>query len=587
MQSNQRLILAKGPMPVILIAAVVQGWALYALHQSIKQQFWPATNSAWLLALYALAVFVPLTVQLLSDQARSKTLWIALAFVGAIYFYFGYYSGANIYPNAPKRLNESGDFLLLPIILGLLWLLLMPFVQVRMATGGFRYAMLFTTAWRNKLLLAEAVAFTGLFWLLLLLCATLFKMLGIEFFKELFEEPIFIYPITTLVFGIALHLIGSVDRITVAILEQVLSVLKWLAIVAGLILALFTCALVFKLPGLVIAEQKFIGAAWLLWLVAVNVLLINAAYRDGEVAQPYPAWLAFALRCVVPLTVIISATALYALIVRARHYGITVERFWAFVVAGTALSYSIGYSAAAFGKGKWLEGVARVNIAVAVVLIAIIALTLTPILSPHRIAANSQYRAAQETVAVESTTDRSSALYYLRFEAGRYGMERLKDLTQLQNHPEAERIRRVSSKLLARQSRYEQLLMDPVATLARLVMFPSGREIDADLRAQLTERIGTLAIRNVDVEEVPLAGLFIDLNADHVDEFVLLHQGGGNLYQRTRDGWRLGGPFFPNRSKAVDFESQIESVKQGKVSSKVPEWQILRVGEIEYRTNAN
>jgi hypothetical protein len=34
---------------------------------------------------------------------------------------------------------------------------------------------------------------------------------------------------------------------------------------------------------LLFTGQKAIGAAWLLWLVAVVVLLLNAAYRDGTV----------------------------------------------------------------------------------------------------------------------------------------------------------------------------------------------------------------------------------------------------------------------------------------------------------------
>ena len=52
----------------------------------------------------------------------------------------------------------------------------------------------FTNAWRNKLMLAEAVLFTGLFWLLLFLWQALFHLLGIDYFRNLFEEPIFIYP---------------------------------------------------------------------------------------------------------------------------------------------------------------------------------------------------------------------------------------------------------------------------------------------------------------------------------------------------------------------------------------------------------
>jgi hypothetical protein len=41
-----------------------------------------------------------------------------------------------------------------------------------------QYRALFANAWRNKLMLAEAALFTGLFWLLLFLRQMLFHKLG-------------------------------------------------------------------------------------------------------------------------------------------------------------------------------------------------------------------------------------------------------------------------------------------------------------------------------------------------------------------------------------------------------------------------
>ena len=232
--------------------------------------------------------------------------------------------------------------------------------------------------------------------MLLVLWQALFHLLRIDFFKELFAEPSFVYPLTCLAFGCALHLIGSIERLTAAVLEQILNLLKWLAVLAGFILTLFTIALVAKLPGLVFTGHKAIGAAWLLWLVALVVLFLNAAYRDGSVAHPYPKWIAQALRVVVPLTVIIAMTALYALCVRTRHYGLTVERVWAFIIAGAALAYVIGYTICAFARGPWLGSTARVNVFTAVALIIVLAATLTPLLSPFRLAAISQFRMAEE-----------------------------------------------------------------------------------------------------------------------------------------------------------------------------------------------
>lgn len=65
----------------------------------------------------------------------------------------------------------------------------------------------------------------------------MFSLLYIRFFEKLFKMPIFIYPVTALTFGFALYMIGSLTRLVGVVLEQLLNVLKWLAVIAGLILA--------------------------------------------------------------------------------------------------------------------------------------------------------------------------------------------------------------------------------------------------------------------------------------------------------------------------------------------------------------
>ena len=59
----------------ILAAAVAQGWALFGLHHAITIHAWPATNLAWLFALYAVIVLIPLTTQLLADQVKDSATW--------------------------------------------------------------------------------------------------------------------------------------------------------------------------------------------------------------------------------------------------------------------------------------------------------------------------------------------------------------------------------------------------------------------------------------------------------------------------------------------------------------------------------
>jgi hypothetical protein len=584
----------KPGLPLILLAAVVQGWALYGLHLALKGHHWPATDQRWLSALYALAVFIPVTLELLADYARLAALWVMAVLLGAAYFYFGWHHGAVFSTTAAG----GAEYFSLGFLLILLWLLALPFAQGRLATGGWviRYESLFTNAWRNKLMLAEAALFTGLFWLLLFLWQALFHLLGIDYFRDLFQEPIFIYPVTSLAFGCAMHLIGSIDRLTSVVLEQILSVLKWLGLPAGVMLALFTIALVLKLPGLVFTGTKAISATWLLWLTAVVVLLLNAAFRDGSVAQPYPRRIGQLLRAAVPLTVIVSLTALYALSMRSTHYGLTVGRVWGLVVAGAALAYSVGYSLAAWGKGAWLGAMARVNVLVALALIAVIAAALTPVLSPYRLAADSQFRivrdkglaALSEDRANQDLSGRQNALQYLRFDAGRYGVARLRELAVRQTGPDAESVRRLAKQLLDRKTRGSvPPNSDNGDVLAKLHVYPEGRSLEPDLKARLQADLlkpeNGFAFQHLSEDGV--AGIYVALQMEGPDNFVFLNANRGLVYDKREGQWVLVGDLQPTSFVKLSNLSLVDELGKGHVSVAAPAWKELSIGERVFRVS--
>lgn len=574
-----------GPLPIILIAAVVQGWGLYGLHYAIAGQHWPATSTGWLFACYGALLFAPTTLQLLAGYARRRDVRVIVTLVALAYAGFGAHHGNAVFvPLGDQSYTGNDGLFALGVEAVVLWLLLLPFLQTRLAAGrwSLHYPTLFSTSWSNVLLLAEALLFTGLLWLLLVLCAALFRMLGIDFFRELFGEPIFIYPVTALTFGIALHLIGSIDRLTSVVLEQLLNVLKWLAVIAGLILALFTITLVFKLPELLMSGQRAIGAAWLLWLVAVMVLLLNAAYRDGTVARPYPPTIAQALRWVVPLLVIVALTALYALVVRTHSYGLTVDRVWAFIVAGAAFVYAVGYGVTVFDRAGWLPGIARVNVLAALALIVVLGCALTPLASPYRLAANSQFQAAQRLPAPVSENDgnpnsrRDTPFDYLRFSAGRYGVDRLRQLAQVDAGTQSERIHAAARAALARTERWQSSQIEPAEYLAALMMYPDGRTIDA----ALLEALST-ALREgrtfVGFGEESGIGIFIDLNGDGRDEFVLLHPYGGSSFEYRDAGWRELRRFHSSMT-VQDWLKMRETVRSGQVEAVSPSWKQLQIG---------
>jgi Domain of unknown function (DUF4153) len=581
--------------PLILVAAVVQGWCLYGLHLANTEHRWPSTDHAWLYALYAVAVFVPATLQLLAEYVYSTALWVMAAMMAVALFYFGWHYGSHV--DADASMAFARDCFPATLALSILWLIVMPFLQIRLAAGrwGAEYSSLFAGAWRNKLVLAEAALFTGLFWLLLFLWGSLFHMLKIEFFRELFEKPVFAYPVTSLVFGCAIHLVGSVDRLTAVVLEQLLNVLKWLATLAGAILLLFTVALISKLPGLLFTDEKAIGAAWLLWLAAVMVLLLNAAYRDGRVVQPYPGWVAKALRWVVPFMVVVSLTALYALSIRTKVYGLTVERFWALVVAAMALLYSIGYSTSVLNSRAWLGSIARVNVIGAVTLIAVLGASLTPLLSPYRLSADSQYHRIKKLglAALEIRPQygwESSSLKYLRFESGGYGRARLENLARETQGVDADAIRQAAVKLLAEKNQWASGSgVDVAVQLDKLPTFPAGRVLDKALIDAIESSKSDPAYRfyfdqptNKDV------GIFIDLNRDGVDEFVFLRPMSGLLFAKDgHGGWvRAGRLDLVNpRAGSPLPDSFLHEMEQGNYKSEPSQWDQLSVGTHNFRVS--
>jgi hypothetical protein len=425
--------------------------------------------------------------------------------------------------------------------------------------------------------------------LLLFLWETLFHMLGINFFKELFEEPIFVYPVTSLAFGCAIHLVGSVDRFITMVLEQILNVLKWLATVAGAILALFTVALAFNLPGLVFTGHKAIGVSWLLWLLAVMVLLLNAAYRDGSVTQPYPKWVARGLRWAVPFMSIVALTAMYALIIRIRHYGVSVERFWALVVAGMALVYSLGYPLASIRSRVWLGGIAAVNVKAALLLIAVIGLSLTPVLSPYRLAADSQFDLVKREGAAAlrkggRNGSQDSPLFYLRFEAGAYGRSRLEQLAKLQTGPDSEAIRSAANVALQRKSRWESdSVVDARTLLANLRIFPSGRTLGKELiDALIAESTGPGKLFRLQQSVGDSAGVFIDLNGDQTDEFVLLTRFSGSVYANRQGQWIDVGTISSFAAGNVDFTKLTGELEKGDFAASKSKWDDLTIGGRSY-----
>jgi hypothetical protein len=484
-----------------LVLASLQALALWWLHQAIDSGAWPASAPGALISAYLVAVFLPLTLLVLWSHRQQRMLWVSSVALATFLVLTGYKAfGAAVVSEINLDEDRLAGFLL-PWAVS--WIIALPMLRARLEVGEWRtpYRILFRSASRSYLTLAESALFTGAFWLLLVLWAALFETLGNDFFQTLFSDPRFVYPATTLAFATATQIIGSSDRFIDGVLDQLLGLMKWLLPLAGLIVIAFSLALLPRLPALLGSGERVINSAALLALIAVTLLLFNAAYRDGDLDPGYGRWLQQALRVVPPLLVLIALTALYSVSVRLADLGLTPARYWGLVTAIFAVLYAVGYAYASLRTGPWLGAISRVNFGVSVMLLATLLISLTPLADPLRLSVASQLKRA---LAASSAEARASALQFLRFDSSERGRDVLNAIVRGEisaDQPASAAALRDEARLVAAlESKKSPPEVDPAATPARyaawrstLRVIPAETPISASLEAAIREEFSQSA----------------------------------------------------------------------------------------------
>jgi hypothetical protein len=433
---------ARDPKPSLPLAALalalVQGLLLWWFLDGVPEDRWSARDPRVMLPIVLLIAVLPLSLHLLWPFRRERVLHLAFV-TGAVVVAVtaAWFAATHIGLDAPaaderaRRYDSDGGVVaafVQPLVIA--WLLAMPLLKLRLTSGRWTgpYPSLFDITWRGALTLAEAALFTGVFWLLMGLAGLLFGLLGINGVENFISEPLFAIPATTLVGTLAIHLIGASAGMVDGLLRQLLNLLKWLLPLAGVIVIAFALALLPKLPALLAEGQKVMAAVWLLWLVAVTVLLLNAAYQSGQEPPGYGRIIEQVLRVVPPLLIVIALTALYSLAVRTSTFGLTPARYWGLVTAAAATAYAVGYSIAAWAPGRWFARMGGINIVIAVAVLAVLLASLTPLIDPLRLSVDSQARRA---LGAADDKARDAALLFLGREAGASGRARLGQIARL------------------------------------------------------------------------------------------------------------------------------------------------------------
>jgi len=501
---------------------VVQSVALYVLFDAAEAKTWPFTNGALFSALVPVFLFVPLIAVSGLSYLRLRRLiaWsLAVAVISAA---LGWYN----FTRDPSW-ESSRDITL--FFLGLVAYGLGAFVAhclVVAATVDRRfvasYPTYFDISWKYGVQLALAAAFTGALWLLLLLGAGLFDLIGLLFFGQVIQEGWFWIPVTTLAATCALHITDVRAGIVRSVQTLGCSLLSWLLPLMALICAIFLLSLMFT--GLEPLWNTRKASNILLVAAASLVLLINATYQEGArvekdgkargMALPLRLAILVASVSLVPL----AALAAYGISLRVNQYGWSPDRVIAAAGAGVVACYALGY---AFAATQWTAGfrpIEATNIATAVVVIVVLIGLLTPVADPARISVTSQIaRLSSGKISPEGFD-----YAFLRFDAGRYGKQALQKLAEGDS---TSVVATRARNALAASDRYgireaRRMTVADRKTQIR-VLYPSGASLPQAFLDKDWKYEYDLPDCLLKTEAGPCEAVIVDLNNDATPEIML------------------------------------------------------------------
>ena len=562
--------LARLDAAIIVGLGLLQGIAIYALVEAGKRGV--LEDAPWLLRnLWGWALFLPPTAQWLIAHRRERGYWLLLAFV-AFAVPALCWEPARVLTDA-TRWGETDTLLASG---ALAWGAIVSLGATAFGRGGWRdYPTLFRLTCRTALLPLGALLFTAIFSGLLVLWGALFDLIGIGFFRRLFDSEWLMWPVRGAVFGIATAIL--IDR--PALVEGVRRAGS--AIAAALLPLIVLIHLLF-LGGLAVAGLEPLWATrhatpLVLTLLIAFLLALNGRHEDGTTRDRSAKPIAAAVRLAILLSPIYVGIAAYSLALRVQQYGWSPDRVTSACVIGFVGFVVALYIVVTLRKPfTTLPALARPNL-VALIALALIAAALdSPILSPLRISAASQEARILEGRVAWQKIDWNT----LAFDLGRYGREALErlaseagsaDVTLRQLASQALKVNRRDRYAREREGKGDRRFDEDAYTV-----IPGNGRPSAELMDAISRHYSFTITPHLCDDGCTM--LAVDLNKDGEAEYVLL-AGDLPVYYREDRVWRYRGPFLPSRShqNAAERATLIAKLKSGAFELVPSEWSDLKI----------
>ena len=305
-----------------------------------------------------------------------------------------------------------------------------PFLMVRLQDrpAWMQYARLFDAAWTMAIRYAIAWAFVGIFWLVAFLSDALLDLVDVHVVDLLMHSDWTRFMVSGAILGLGLAVVYELRETISPFLF--LRLLRLLVPVVLLVVAIFLGAIPFR--GLTGLFGDFSAAAILMGAAVVAVTLISTALDQDDDRAVSTRGIRTATQGLAVLLPLLSALAVWAVVLRVRQYGWTPDRILAMAVALFLLTYGLAYCGSVLARGGWMARIRRVNVLMALAVVSVSALLMTPVLDVYRISANSQLA---RFASGRSTLDQL-ALWPLAHEWGRGGQAALNRLEAMTDHPE-------------------------------------------------------------------------------------------------------------------------------------------------------
>ena len=407
--------------PVILFSVfalpgAIQGLAIHLLISRIDQ----GDSDLTILAMLIFAMVAPFYHHLSTSVAkRIKSLFtsvsLGLLCAGLVYWTMRNHSGES------WLLDQQSLPLLIPILCCILISYIsLPFYHTitNREVSVFDYTVLFERAWGQTVCFLIGGAFALVVLMIIMLSVALFKLLGIDLHGFVFRSEVLL-PLIGGAFGLSIGISRQRETIIHSSRVILLALLRALLPVFAIVSVLFVISAI--ITGIDNIGSEVSVTLLLILTICLSITLTNGAVQD-EASALKGNWDKI-VRLQSLILPFIAAIAVYGLWIRIDEYGLTHTRVLVIIASAVALFYALGYGLAALTRSLAVV-IQRVNTLMALVLLALGVLLMTPVLDVYRIAVGSQVAAFKSGKTPFDELD----LAYLKYFSGLAGVQAIQEV---------------------------------------------------------------------------------------------------------------------------------------------------------------